>query len=91
MECIPAFRLLVVNVALPDPSRVAMPRVVVPSRKITIPVGVPFAEVTAQVKVTGLPKIDGLVEEAIAAAVGAGCTVWVSTGEVLPAKLLLPL
>lgn len=62
MECIPAFRLLVVNAALPDPSRVAVPRLVVPSRKVTVPLGMPPVEVTVQVKVTRLPKTEGLAD-----------------------------
>ena len=47
--------------AWPVPST-AMPeaRVVVPSVKATVPVGTPAPEATVAVKVTGLPKAEGL-------------------------------
>lgn len=44
-------RLLVLNVACPDPFTVAVPRVVVPSLKVTVPLG-PIAGVTDAVNVT---------------------------------------
>ena len=36
-----------------------MPRVVAPSLKVTVPVGVPLAPVTVAVKVTDCPTVDG--------------------------------
>src|SRR6266568_4625317 len=53
-------------VAWPEPFRVPVPRVLEPSLKVTVPVGVPapglFA-VTVAVKVTDCPDTDGLPEE----------------------------
>ena len=52
MECAPTARLDTVKVATPEPLSVPWPRVVVPSLNVTVPVGVPFADVTVAVKVT---------------------------------------
>ena len=52
----------VLNVALPLLS-VPEPSVVVPSLKVTVPVGVPPVEVTVAVKVTAAPKVDGFSED----------------------------
>ena len=63
-----------------------MPRVVAPSLKVTVPVGVPGARgdgVTVAVKVTAWPKTDGLAEEVSVVVVLAWLTVWVSAAEVL--------
>ena len=51
MECVPRANVEVVKVALPLLS-VPVPRVVDPSLKVTVPVGVPPLEVTVAVKVT---------------------------------------
>lgn len=68
-----------------------VPRVVLPSRKVTVPVIVPVAvEVTVAVKVTELPCLDGLVEEEMVAVVAALLTVCVSADEVLAAKFVSP-
>jgi hypothetical protein len=74
-------------------SRVAVPSVAVPSKKVKVPVGVPPAEVTVVVNVTWLPKVEGLREdEGGAVTVLAWFTVCVTAGaEVLAAKLVLPL
>jgi len=45
---------------MPLPFRLPEPIPVVPSRKVTFPVGVPAAEVTVAVNVTDWPKPDGL-------------------------------
>ena len=62
-ECVPAARVLVLKVATPEPLRVPVPSAVEPSRKFTVPVGVPtaggFAE-TVAVKVTDCPNVLGL-------------------------------
>src|SRR5437660_289042 len=54
------------NSAWPEPFRVPVPRVLEPSLKVTVPVGVPapglFAA-TVAVKVTGCPNTDGWTEE----------------------------
>lgn len=63
------------NVATPAPFRVPVPRVVAPSLKVTVPVGVPDpgdTAATVAVKVTDWPKTDGLtldVREAVVDAV----------------------
>ena len=53
----------VVKVAWPVPSSVEVPRVVVPSLNVTVPMGVPPLEVTVAVKVTDWLKTEGLAEE----------------------------
>jgi hypothetical protein len=63
MEWLPTDRLDVVNEAiLPVPS-VDVPSETLPSRKVTVPVGVPGEPVTVAVKVTAWPDRDGLSEE----------------------------
>ena len=66
IECEPAASVLVTNIAWPEPFRVAVPRVLEPSLKVTVPVGVPapgLVAVTVAVKVTGCPNTDGWAEE----------------------------
>src|SRR5439155_6003008 len=64
--CGPTASVLVVNIAWPEPFSVPVPRVLRPSLKVTVPVGVPapglFAA-TVAVKVTGCPNTDGWTEE----------------------------
>jgi hypothetical protein len=66
IACEPAASVLVVNVAWPEAFSVPVPRVLGPSLKVTVPVGVPapalFA-VTVAVNVTGCPNTDGWSEE----------------------------
>ena len=54
MECKPAERVAIVKEANP-PLRLAEPIFVEPSRKLTVPAGVPPAEVTVADIVTGVP------------------------------------
>lgn len=89
MECVPTDRDEVLNVALPLLS-VTVPSVEEPFLKVTVPAGVPPLEVTAAVKVTDWPDVDGLREEVSEVVVLALLTVCVSTGEVLLAKSVLP-
>jgi hypothetical protein len=63
IEWDPALKLLVEKPAMPLESRVAVPSVVVPSWKVTVPVGVPPAEATVVVNVTWPPKVEGLNED----------------------------
>ena len=66
-------RLDVVKVATP-PARVPVPNEVVPSKKETVPVGVPapgVVAVTVAVKVTDWPMTDGLVSDVRAVVVAA--------------------
>ena len=43
--------------------RVPLPMVTVPSLKVTVPVGVPPVELTAALKVTAAPNVDGFNDE----------------------------
>ena len=67
MLCVPAASVLVPNVATPLAFSVPGPSTVLPSLKVTVPVGTsvsPFnVEVTVAVKVTCCPKPAGLAEE----------------------------
>src|SRR5204862_36269 len=84
---------MVVNVAWPEPSRMPVPRVLDPSLKVTVPVGVPapglFA-VTVAVKVTDCPDTDGLADELTNVVVPAFFTIWLSVVEMLPLKFASP-
>jgi hypothetical protein len=48
-----------VKLAMPEPSRDARPKIFSPSRKVTIPAGVPDSAVTVAVNVTGCPATEG--------------------------------
>jgi hypothetical protein len=50
------------NVATPPALSVPVPSKVAPSRKVTVPVGVPARLVTVAVKVTDWPKVEGFGE-----------------------------
>jgi hypothetical protein len=55
-ECMPTVRIEIVKMAAPLEFSFPVPSVVVPSRKLTVPVGVPLLpEVTVAVNVTGVP------------------------------------
>ena len=74
-------------------SSVAVPRIVDPSLKVTVPVGTPApgaATLTVAVKVTGAVVMDGLNDEASTVTVEATVTVWSNDDEVLAAELLSP-
>ena len=58
-----------------------------PSRKVTVPVGVPAPANTAAtvaVKVTDCPKVEGFADDATLVVVFAGLTVWVGSEALLP-------
>ena len=75
-----------VKLAVP-PDRLAVPIVVVPFLKVTVPVGVPeVAGVTVALKVTFMPWVDGLSEETTLVMVEAACTTSDTADEVLPLK-----
>ena len=80
IECDPTPNVDVTNVALPL-AIVPVPRVVVPSLNVTVPVAVEGE--TVAVKVTEEPNVDGFAEEASVTVVFALLTVWVSTEDVL--------
>lgn len=81
----------VVIVAMPEAFNVALPTVVVPRLKVTVPPGVPAGEVTVAVRVTGDPNVDELGDEVRAVVVGATLTVWLRVDEVLVVLLASPL
>ena len=58
----------VLTAATPEPFKVALPRLLVPSRKATVPVGSPPLPLTAAVNVTALPATAGFCDEASAVA-----------------------
>src|ERR1043166_3464338 len=68
------------------PLKVPVPKVVAPSLKVTVPVGVPLpgaGALTVAVKVTGWPDTEGLTEEATVVVVLAAFTVWLKGEPVL--------
>ena len=70
-----------------------MPSTVAPSRNVTVPVGTPAAEVTVAVRVTACPVVEGFgveVKVVVVAAAAGAFTTWVTTAEVLAAKVALP-
>jgi len=81
-----------VYVATP-PLKVPVPRVVAPSLKVTVPVGVPEpgdAAATVAVKVTDWPNVLGFTLEVTAVVVPALLTTWDSALEVEPVKFVSP-
>ena len=95
IECVPTVSVEVVKVATPMPFNVPVPRVAVPSRKVTAPVGVPeLLDVMVAVNVSGLPLNAEAAEAtmvAVVAVAAAGVMVSAKTAEVLLAKFALPL
>ena len=92
MECDPTERVDLVMIAWLLRS-VPVPSEIVPSLKVTVPLGVPeVAGLTVAVNVTDCPDTEGFAEETSVVDVAAALPlmVWVSTGEVLPVKLASP-
>jgi hypothetical protein len=93
-ECVPTASVDVVKVATPLPFNAPVPRVVVPSRNVTIPVGVPeVLDRIVAVNVSGAPLDAEAAELTITAVVPAGTAavmISVSAPEVLLAKVALP-
>lgn len=86
----PRLRVDELKVATPLLFRMEPPRVVVPSRKVTLPVGVPLvAGLTVAVNVTGCPSPDGFTDEISTVVLAASWTVWVAA-TVCAWKLLSP-
>jgi hypothetical protein len=84
--------VLMLKLAVP-PLKVPVPSVIVPSLKITMPVGVPAPGLvtnTVAVKVTDCPKTEGLTEEVSVVVAAAGLTTWLKSGEEPPLKLASP-
>ena len=81
MECPPTPSALVEKAACAEPFSEAVPMVVAPSLKVTVPVGVaPLAE-TVAVNVTTAPNAAGLADEPSATLLDACVTVIVRIGE----------
>lgn len=81
----------VVNVAAPPVFSIPIPSVIVPSRKATVPVGVPeLPDMIVAVNVTMTPLDAEGAELSKAAVVGVSVIVSVIAAEVLAAKLVLP-
>src|SRR5580704_1979220 len=88
MECAPTVSVEVVKVATAALLSVPVPRLVVLSKKVTVPAGVPeVLEVIVAVKVTAAPLEAEGAELSKTAVVAARVTVSVTGGEVLAAKL----
>src|SRR5437867_2951274 len=93
IEWLPTVRAVVANVAVPLVS-VAVPSVLLPSRKVRVPVGVPAPGATAAtvaVKVTDWPRPDGLSEEVTAVVLLAWLIVCVKVADVRGLKVVSPL
>ena len=91
IECAPLVKVEMVNVADALEFREPVPKVVLPSLNVTVPVGVPdVAGLTLAVNVTLWPNVEGLIEEVSVVVEPALFTVCVSTGDVLPVKFALP-
>ena len=58
--CDPAESVVVLKMATPEPFKSLVPKVVAPSLKVTVPVGVPPVPVTVAVNVTESPYIEGV-------------------------------
>ena len=62
MGSAPVGNVVVVRLALP-PTRVALPRVVGPLVKVTVPVGVAVVDETVAVNFRDCPEVEGFFEE----------------------------
>lgn len=81
------------SVAVSVSSSEALPRSIVPSKKVTVPVAVPAPGAladTVAVSVTGCPAYCGLGEAVRRVVVASWFTTWVNTGEVPGASLASP-
>ncbi len=81
--CTPTARPPVVNAAWPDES-VEGPRLRLPSKKVTEPVGVVLEPLTAAVRVTGLAAVLDAVDAVRDVVVAGRFTCWVIRGDELP-------
>jgi hypothetical protein len=92
---VPTVRVDVRKAATPLVLSMPVPSVVVPSRKVTVPVGVPkLLDVMVAVNVTGAPldaEVVELTNAAVVAVAATGIMVSVSANEVLDVNLESPL
>ena len=92
IECRPVVSAGMVKDACPL-TRFAVPRLVSPSKKVTVPVGAPdpgAVAVTVAVATTGWPKTLGFGEAFIATVATSRFTICVSGDEVFALKLVSP-
>jgi hypothetical protein len=87
MSWLPDDRLAVMSTAFPA-LRALVPRVVVPSKNVTVPVA--NDGVTVAVKLTDSPTTEGLREEASVVLVLAWSTIWSRGGDALAESLVSP-
>ena len=91
MECAATARVAMLIVAVPEAFSVAAPRVVVPSLKVTLPLGVPEAAgFTVAVNVTELPDRIGFALD-VSTVVVVSSIISVRAADRLEASLALPL
>jgi hypothetical protein len=93
IECDAVERVVVVKVAWREAFSAAVPSVVAPSRKVTVPVGVPepgLVTETVAVNVTLCPGVDGLADDTSAVVVAARPTDWFNAAEALVTKAASP-
>jgi hypothetical protein len=93
IEWAPTLSVDVDTLAIPLLSDCGDPIAVVPSMKVTLPVGLPVPErgATIAANVTEVPGADGLELDVSEVVVARCVTVWVRAAEVDPAKLPSPL
>jgi hypothetical protein len=89
IECVPATSAEVEREACPA-FNVPLPIEVAPSRKITVPVGVPPVPVTVAVNVTVCPAVDGFTEEITVVLEVRPWTTCVNTSEMLLEEFASP-
>src|SRR5689334_5581609 len=92
IDAVPTGRAEVANVAAWVVALTgAVPSVMVPALKVTVPLtAMPAGGTTVAVRVTELPRVEGLGDEASVTLVDAWLTVSVTAAEVLPVSLALP-
>jgi hypothetical protein len=88
--CEPPAKIEELKEALPELFSVALPRLALPSEKVTVPVGVPVAPLRTAVKTTLVLAFEGFRFELSVNDVAA-CTICVSAVDVLPRLLASPL
>ena len=94
IDCVPAGSAVVVKVATPLPFNCAVPRAVVPSRKVMVPVGAVFPDcgATVAVKVTLWPDVICVTEgeSDVVVAVVPAVTITLTVDEMEPKSLPSP-
>ena len=91
IECVPTAKEDVLNVACAFAPSEPLPIWLVPSRKVTLPVGVPLTALeTAAVKVSCCPAVTVAAEEVSAVEVAAWTVSLTAVDEVLTVKFVSP-